>query len=529
MHCLATQTDPCPESFIDFTHVYNITEDIKCILTGFLSKSSENQEVEGKIFTEGKRILNAIHQAFFDAKSRDIVVEPVIDKDSVERKHVRNNRSRIIKGIHGEVKIHRKIYRGDKTSSLKPLEGYLNLPKDKYSFALKKHAVSVACEMSYEKTQQLLMALTSNTIPKRQLEEILIKASKDYEQFYELSGYCLDDYDPSDLLILTFDGKGIRMIPDSLREQTRVAAKKQKKSGVRLGKGEKTNRKRMAQVAGIYTISRYFRTSDDILSSLRKTKTGQKAKRPSPQRKRIFASIERSAETVITEGIEEALRRDQDRNMSWFVLVDGCPRQIKSIEKILKAKNCKATIIMDFIHVTEYVWKAAHAIWGEKNQPDKEEWVFEILDLILRGKAKEAVRSLYITSKIFDLSESEQKLIASCCTYLKNHYKYLKYHNSLQAGAPICTGIIEGACRYLIRDRMELTGCRWSLKGAEAMLCMRSIKVSGDFEKYWKFHCDKEKQRNHLELYKDQRLPSMAMASTKPTLKVIPGGKSCAH
>ena len=82
----------------------------------------------------------------------------------------------------------------------------------------------------------------------------------------------------------------------------------------------------------------------------------------------------------------------------------------------------------------------------------------------------------------------------------------MHYDSYLQRGFPIATGVIEGACRYLVKDRMERTGARWSLKGAEAVLRLRALRTCGDFEPYWRFHEQQEFQRNHVAHYADNKV-----------------------
>jgi hypothetical protein len=91
--------------------------------------------------------------------------------------------------------------------------------------------------------------------------------------------------------------------------------------------------------------------------------------------------------------------------------------------------------------------------------------------------------------------------VDKCANYLLNHGDFLKYDDYLAVGFPIATGVIEGACRYLIKDRMDITGARWSLEGAEAVLRLRSLYVSGDWHEYWHFHQQRERQRHHLAVY----------------------------
>ena len=97
----------------------------------------------------------------------------------------------------------------------------------------------------------------------------------------------------------------------------------------------------------------------------------------------------------------------------------------------------------------------------------------------------------------------------TCAGYIERHKPYLAYHTYLAAGFPIATGVIEGACRYLLRDRMEITGARWSLAGAEAILRLRSLRASGDWDAYWPYHEQQERQRHHATRYAKGQIPTL--------------------
>lgn len=161
-----------------------------------------------------------------------------------------------------------------------------------------------------------------------------------------------------DLLILSLDAKGIVMRPDSLRLATKKAAQAQShKLQTRLSQGEKRNRKRMAQVATVYTVKHHVRAAESIIN---RTKDANIAYlRPRVRNKRVWASVERDSETVILEAFQEALQRDPKQSRQWVILVDGHPHQIKLIKRIMRRLKIKVPIIQDFIHVLEYLWKAA--------------------------------------------------------------------------------------------------------------------------------------------------------------------------
>jgi hypothetical protein len=175
-------------------------------------------------------------------------------------------------------------------------------------------------------------------------------------------------------------------------------------------------------------------------------------------------------------------------------LVDGLPYQLKIINKIMKRLNVKTTIVMDFIHVVEYLWKAAWCFF-EKGDSAVEEWVADRAIKILHGKCNQVAKGIRISATRRKLARRNS--LDKCASYLLKNKHNLKYGEELLSGFPIASGVIEGACRHLINDRLDITGARWSLIGAESILKLRSIKSSGDFKSYWEFHKQQSQVRLH--------------------------------
>jgi hypothetical protein len=93
------------------------------------------------------------------------------------------------------------------------------------------------------------------------------------------------------------------------------------------------------------------------------------------------------------------------------------------------------------------------------------------------------------------LTPSRRTGADACVRYLSARHEYLRYDQALAEGWPIATGVIEGACRHLIADRLDIGGARWGLDGAEAVLTLRAVISNGDFEEYWGYHLAREHQR----------------------------------
>ena len=188
--------------------------------------------------------------------------------------------------------------------------------------------------------------------------------------------------------------------------------------------------------------------------------------------------------------------------------------------KLSRQRKVALQILVDFIHVAQYVWKAALAFYpGDSAKQDA--WVRIRLLEILRGKAGYVAGGMRRSATRREMSTAARKPVDECADYLLHYARYLRYHTALSAGLPIASGVVEGACRHLVNDRMNLTGARWSLQGAEAVLRLRALRSSGDFDDYWGFHEIREYERNHASRYADQQLPA-TVSPKSPTPRRSP-------
>ena len=310
-------------------------------------------------------------------------------------------------------------------------------------------------------------------------------------------------------MVMSVDGKGVVMRTQDLREQTRKAAKaRTHKMGARLSKGEKKNAKRMATVAAVYTIAPFVRKPEDLVAENNSARA--EPPRPRPEKKHVWASLEKTPEEVIEKVFEEAGYRDPTHQKKWIALVDGNKPQIRILRRMAKEKGIDLAIIVDVIHVIEYLWDAGRAFHPEAGA-ELENWVRVRLLEILRGNAGHMAGGMRRSATLRSLASGDRKPVDACANYLLTYAPYLKYNHYLAQGFPIATGVIEGACRHLVKDRMEVTGARWSLSGAEAVLRLRALRSSNDFDEYWMFHEAQEYERNHRALYAGGIMP--------PTLK----------
>jgi hypothetical protein len=365
---------------------------------------------------------------------------------------------------------------------------------------------------------QEIRETTGAAVPKRQVEELTARAAQDFDAFYATRAATIEDTD--DLLVMSFDGKGVAMRHDDLRPATRKAAEAgRRKLSTRLTKGEKRNRKRMAQVATIYSLSPQPRTPMDILHDLRPVRDTS-TPRPRPMNKRVWASLQQAPQTVIKATFDDAKRRDPERKRRWVVLVDGNKDQLHRIRKVAKDTGVPIRIVLDLIHVLEYLWKAAYAFHDDGTE-EAERWVEQRLLALLQGRpVGEIAKGIRRYAERRNLSAKERKPVDNCIGYMLKYAELMHYDRALAEGLPIATGVIEGACRYLVKDRMGRTGARWSLEGAEAVLRLRSLRTSGDFEAYWTFHLEQEHTRTHRARYADGQVPS-PVSPVRPALRRV--------
>jgi hypothetical protein len=478
-----------------------------------------HDQIERMVVTEGHKILRAMLQQHYDLRAaleREVAVKAI---DRHKRERLRQSIRRL-ETLVGEVEVQRTLYQSEREGVpyLAPLEAVLALPEEKYSHEVRRMAAEETARSSFDEATEAIEKRTGAHVPKRQVEQLTVRAAQDFDAFYADR---LRDPETGDrLVVLSFDDKGIAMRHEDLRAATRKAAEETPRLlHSRLTKGEKPNRKRMAKVATVYSLDKWPRTIADVLHGLHDAKE-RDAKRPRPINKRVWASIEHDGQDVIDAAFNEALRRDPERARRWVVLVDGHRDQIKRVLRGARTAGVEIRIVLDIVHVLEYLWRAAYAFHPE-GSPEAEKWVEDRLLALLNGRpAGEIARSLRGMIERHGLDAKAAKPVKKCANYLTKNGRWLHYDRALAEGLPIATGVIEGACRHLVQDRMGRTGARWSLISAEAVLRIRALRASGDFDDYWQFHLAKEHERNHASRYADGVVPD-PIPQPKPNLRVV--------
>lgn len=412
-------------------------------------------------------------------------------------------RTRDLESIFGRVQVRRHaLLRRGKAADI-PMDRVLNLPRELYSHTVRRRVADEARRGSWDQAIDTIDRTTGAHVPKRQAEALVQRAAVDFEDFYAEKLHVANGNALSTeaLLVLSSDSKGVPMLPEALRDATRKQAEEAERTTVRgdpmAQKKLRRHDRRMAIVTAVFEQEPHKRTADDIVAGLDKTDRSRRAKAPRPHNKRVSASVEKSQAAGISEMFDEADRRDPKRMRTTVVLVDGEERQIDEVRKQAKMRGRNITLVVDLLHVLHYLFAAGLALC-RKNEAATAVWVAHYLCRLLTAKTPFGViQGIRSAATKRGLSAEERVPVDRCADYLLGVAHYIRYAEFLRQGFPIATGIIEGACRHLVQDRLGITGARWGLRSAEAVLKLRALHSSGDLDEYWRFHELREAQRRH--------------------------------
>jgi hypothetical protein len=387
---------------------------------------------------------------------------------------------RTLNTIFGPIHIDRIGYSHPGQPSIHPLDEALQLPARSFSYELQKRLLQAAVQGPLRESIDRILDITGLTVPMRSLQQLLQDAAQDCDAFYAQR-----PADPSSpaasILVVAVDCKGIPIVKPPRNERS-----------VRRTKGQKAKLKKMATVAAGCTRQPWMRTPEQVVESLFRvhTKThNDQSPPPQPENQRVWASLVKGKAAVVDEMVAAVHRRDPDARLTLVALTDG-----ERALQILVAQKLNVILILDLLHVMEKVWKAAH-VFHPEGTPDAEIYARLMTHRILEGNVGQVVKGLRQTVTQRSLSGSQAKLLLSVAAYFHRNRDRMRYNDYLAPGLPIASGSVEGACKNLIKDRMERSGMRWTQLMAEAVVKLRALYLSGDFDTYWNFHIREDQQR----------------------------------
>jgi hypothetical protein len=377
---------------VAFVGSHDRFETVVAWLEGAESTGLTHAELEARLQVESRELFRQLLQDHLDLRAqRERGLEEVVGADGLPRGSAEAGHQRGLATVFGEVQVRRIAYRSRGYGNLHPADGVLNLPAEKHSHGLRRLAAIESARGSFEQAVQAIQRITGQRLDKRQVQQLASRAAGDVDRFYARPRR--PPGSAGDVLVLSCDGKGIVMRPEALRQATRKQADASAtKLATRLSKGEKRHRKRMAEVGSVYHYAPASRTPGDILPA-----TGDERRRarpgPTARSKWLVASVVADAAEVITQIFDEATRRDPDQRSCWVALVDGNNHQIERIQAQARQRKVPVAIVVDFVHVLEYLWKAAWCFFAEGDQA-AEQWVHRHALAILAGRAGQVAAAI---------------------------------------------------------------------------------------------------------------------------------------
>jgi hypothetical protein len=424
-------------------------------------------------------------QLFFTVRSENSH-RTKVQLDGQELSYHRDT-ARYYYSIFGKLRFERPYFYKKGVGQQIPLDEALSLQADGYSDLLRELSGYLDVDNVYAKTVDMFQRLLGLSLSKRSLQGNILEDSAEVLAYYDQKAPPRPASEAS-ILVAQADGKGIPMILEPENEAEKP---------VRLGKGQKHGHKKEAIVTSAYTIAPLKRTPQEVVNSffdLSKSEFDletQKQVRPKPQNKHTWATL---------DGKDEALERlakyvcllESDQIQERVALCDGC----EALQLRLRLHLNGFTLVLDFIHASEYLWKVANALLGETSY-ERISWMAQKTLLMLSGKTDQLVTEFRLMLKTKKMSANLLDQLNITANYFERNLPYMNYPTYLAKGWPIASGVIEGACRHFVKDCCELSGMRWSQIGAEGLLRMRAVAENDDWNDY---HIYLRKQR-HQRLY----------------------------
>jgi hypothetical protein len=390
--------------------------------------------------------------------------------------------------IFGELTITRAAYgtrEGQKIERV-PLDERLGLPEGEFSYVLEDWGQRVCLKESFAEAGQSLAMLLGLRLGTRALEGMNRAVARDAPAFQaSLEGPPPAEEGP--LLIVTADGKGVPM---------RRPPQDGPKPHHRRTKGEKANKKQMACVGAVYSIEPFVRRAEEIIDEVLRDEKAQE--RPRPQHKHVWAEMTReiggvevpAKESLFCQLYAELTARNLGHDRPVVCLLDG-ERALWDAQGVYFPE---AVGILDLFHVLERLWAVAHC-FHEEGSEGARQFVEERLRDLLQGRVRYVIAGLRRRLSGGKLNGSKRTVVKSAVEYLANNRDHMRYDEYLAAGYPIGSGVAEGACRHLVEDRMEQTGMRWTVEGAQAMLHVRALYLNEQWGEFLTFRVEREQAR----------------------------------
>lgn len=451
-------------------------------------------EFEPAILRQVLQIGHHAVQTFLDAQGTGDLGETTSLPDGRLLNRLEQTHTRPLHTVFGEFQIERTAYgtREGQAIELVPLDTRLQLPEGKFSYLLQQWDMMLGVEQPFGTVGRTLQAILGIEQHVDSLERISRQMAQAVEPFHD-ARVVPPSREEGAILVSSADHKGVPMRRASQDPPIRQHDRQ---------RGPKPGRKKMATVGSVYTIDQHRRTPQQIVESLfrRPDEPRPKDDRPQPCHKHVWACLSYEDEEGTHHGTEQVFGwitqelqdRDPKQRKELVCLMDGEEALWEACEWFVSDRPVVG--ILDLLHVTPRLWEAAH-VWHARDSAAAEQFVRDRVLRVLRGEVGYVTGGLRQMATKAQLRGKRLETIERICTYFDKNRHRMRYDEYLAAGYPIASGVIEGACRHLVKDRMERAGMHWVLEGAQAMLNLRSVQLSDAWDEFSAFRIERETAR----------------------------------
>lgn len=460
-------------------------ENLLDFVTGEKAQTASADHIERGLFKLLIILGSKLLYLFFVTRSNACDRKSIQTKTGQELPYHRDTKRRYY-SIFGKIDFERPYFYKQNVGQGLPLDEALSLGSDGYSDLLRELSGYLDVYNVYGKTVDMFERLLGIVLSTRSLQHNMEEDSEYVEAYYAQKPAPQPVLE-ADILVAQADGKGVPMILENMEGE-------KKAEPVRLGKGQKRGTKKEAVVTSAYTIAPMPRTPEEVVASyfdLSEPKFSVETQRSRPQNKHIWASLD-GKDLALTRLAEQIRLHEGPHIQSRIALCDGC----EALQLRFAIYLPNFTVLLDFIHASEYLWKVANVLLGETS-PQRITWMAERTLLMLSGKTDQLIAEFRRSCLVKDTTPAQIKQLVQTANYFERNLPYMDYPTFLSKGWPIASGVIEGACRHFVKDRCELSGMRWSQLGAESLLRMRAIAENGDWDAYHTYR----KVERHTKLY----------------------------
>jgi hypothetical protein len=468
----------------------NLIPHVVDFLATALADGTPAHDVERGLWDFALQLGRQALTAFFDAHGTGDLGPTLTLPDGQEVRRLEELHTRRYVSVFGEFTLARAAYgsREGQAVAFVPLDNRLQLPASPFSYLLQDWDQSLAMEQAFGQVSQTVARMLKLRQSVDSLEGMNRQMAQEVCWFRELE-VTPPPAAEGPIVVTTADCKGV-----VIRGQGSPTV-----CGGQRPAGQRANQKRMAAVGAVYTIAPHVRTPAEVLAALFRDPGSEGRPRPQPQHKHVWASLphegpepRRSIDVVFTWLQWEFAQRNPRLRKPTVRLCDGQEALWEACAEYLPDEN--AVDILDLLHVTPRLWEAAKLLLGARS-PEVIPFVRHRVGQILEGKVATVIRGLRRQATACGLGGTKKKALGRICGYLHKNRGRMRYDAYLAQGYPIASGVIEGACRHLIKDRMERAGMHWTMAGAQAMLDLRSVHIGGHWEAYLDYRIKRENER----------------------------------